>query len=86
MFKACKAHPSLNIRTAVILTLVTGARYSNIRYLKWDDVDMANWRLRFADTKNGEPRYIPLWVLRRQHLKNSTMRTQPAKAGYSRAA
>lgn len=60
LFKACKAHPNLNIRTAVILTLATGARYSNIRYLKWDDVDMANWRLRFADTKNGEPRYIPV--------------------------
>jgi integrase len=28
--------------------------------LKWEDVDFETWRLRFTQTKNGEPRYVPV--------------------------
>jgi len=28
--------------------------------LTWTDVDLDNWRLRFAHTKNDQPRFVPL--------------------------
>ena len=60
LLAACKASPDPNIGTAVMLALATGARYSNIRMLTWDDVDLTRWTLRFRETKNGEPRYVPV--------------------------
>jgi integrase len=60
LLKACRESPDPNIQTAVMLALATGARYSNIRNLMWADVDRAAWRLRFVETKNGQPRYVPV--------------------------
>ncbi|WP_244858542.1 MULTISPECIES: tyrosine-type recombinase/integrase [Lysobacteraceae] len=60
LLKACRESSDSNIATAVLLALATGARYSNIRGLKWSDVDRDQWRLRFAETKNGQPRYVPV--------------------------
>lgn len=60
LLKACRESPDPNILTAVTLALATGARYSNIRNLTWADVDRVAWRLRFVETKNGQPRFIPL--------------------------
>lgn len=60
LLKACKAHPNANIGLAVTLALATGARYSNLRNLRWDDVDLNRWTLRFQEVKNGEPRYVPV--------------------------
>lgn len=60
LLKACRQSPDPNIHTAVLLALATGARYSNLRNLTWSDVDRDHWRLRFLETKNGQPRYVPL--------------------------
>lgn len=60
LFKACREHPNRNIGLAVTLALATGARYSNIRFLRWEDVDFDNWTLAIRETKNGHPRYIPV--------------------------
>ena len=60
LLKACRQSPDQNIHAAVLLALATGARYSNLRNLKWSDVDRDHWRLRFVETKNGTPRYIPV--------------------------
>ena len=60
LFKACRESKDPNINTAIMLALATGARYSNIRYLTWPDVDLEQWRLRFIETKNNQPRYIPV--------------------------
>lgn len=57
---ASKASSDPNIHTAIMLALATGARYSNIRFLTWADVDLTRWTLRFATTKNDEPRYVPV--------------------------
>lgn len=70
LLKACREHGNANIRTLVILALATGARYSDMRNLQWDDVDMVNWRLRFKDPKNGEPRYVPVVGMAQQALEN----------------
>ena len=60
LLAACKASTDPNIATAVVLALATGARASNIRNLTWADVDLEQWRLRFAHTKNDQPRFVPL--------------------------
>lgn len=60
LLAACEQSPDPNIGLAVLLALATGARYSNIRYLTWADVDLDGWRLRFAEVKNGQPRYVPV--------------------------
>jgi len=60
LLDACRKDPDPNIYCAVVLALATGARYSNLRFLQWDDVDMARWTLRFTTTKNGQPRYVPV--------------------------
>lgn len=60
LLQACRESPDPNIHAAVMLALATGARYSNLRFLKWSDVDLQNWRLRFTETKNGQPRYVPV--------------------------
>jgi integrase len=60
LLKACSESKDANIYCAVVLALATGARYSNLRMLTWEDVDFDSWRLRFKTTKNGEPRYVPV--------------------------
>lgn len=60
LLAACKASTNPNIYCAVMLALATGARASNIRNLTWADVDLVQWRLRFINTKNGQPRYVPV--------------------------
>ena len=35
-------------------------RFSEIRYMKWDDVDFKNLRIVIPDTKNNETRTVPL--------------------------
>ncbi len=60
LFTACKASTDPNIACFVMLALATGARYSNLRRLTWDDVDRERWTLRFTETKNKMPRYVPV--------------------------
>ena len=60
LLAACKVSTDANIGTAVLLALATGARYSNLRNLTWADVDFDRHTLRFLETKNGQPRYVPL--------------------------
>jgi len=60
LLAACKASTDPNIYCAVMLALATGARASNLRNLTWPDVDLAQWRLRFAHTKNDQPRFVPV--------------------------
>ncbi len=57
---ACKVSADPNIYCAVMLALATGARAGNLRNLTWTDVDLQAWRLRFVETKNGQPRYVPV--------------------------
>src|SRR5436309_9953397 len=60
LLAACKASDDPNIHCAVVLALATGARAGNLRMLKWGDVDLKRWTLRFVQTKNREPRYVPV--------------------------
>lgn len=44
----------------VLIALSTGARYSEIRNLKWKNVDLRNKQFYFLNTKNGENRGVPM--------------------------
>lgn len=60
LLAACKVDANPNIYCAVILALATGCRYSNIRYLRWEDVDFDRWAFHLAKTKNGDARTVPI--------------------------
>lgn len=60
LLKACQEHADPNIYLVVVLALSTGMRSSEIRYLKWSDVDMQHKRIVLPDTKNNETRTVPL--------------------------
>ena len=44
----------------VLIALSTGARYSEIHKLKWENVDLKNKMFYFLQTKNGENRGVPM--------------------------
>ncbi len=60
LLTACRGSSDPNIYTLVMLALATGCRYSNLRFLQWDDVDMDAWTFSLADTKNGTARVVPI--------------------------
>ena len=81
LFKACRAHRNPNIYTAVVLALATGARASNIRFLRWEDVDRDQWTLTIRETKNGTPRTIPV-VGAAQAALQAQYKADPTKEGW----
>lgn len=81
LLKACRQSTDPNIYTAVMLALATGARYSNIRYLTWADVDRKAWRLRFVETKNKQPRYVPV-VGQAQPALQAQFKADPTGQGW----
>ncbi|GAB3366895.1 site-specific integrase [Lysobacter rhizosphaerae] len=81
LLAACRESGDANIRVAVMLALATGARYSNIRNLTWADVDRTQWRLRFLETKNGHPRYVPVVGPAQQALQEQ-FDADPTKDGW----
>ena len=70
LLKACKKVDNPYLYTVVVLALSTGARFSEIMNLKWQDVDFERRRLIFMDTKNGEHRAAPLSQFPFEVLKN----------------
>lgn len=49
-----------HLRPLVVFLLLTGARLSEALYLDWREVDLAEPKATFLDTKNGENRSVPL--------------------------
>jgi integrase len=61
-FKSVAEEPSKDIRDYVLLSLLTGARKSNVLGMRWADLnlDRALWIVRGQESKNGEPMSLPL--------------------------
>lgn len=59
-FDALANEPNETIRDYVLISLLTGARKSNVLTMKWDqlDFDRAVWQI--PQTKNGTPQTVPL--------------------------
>ena len=60
LLEACQQSTQPALYPLVMLALSTGARKSEIRYLRWSDVDLQRGVLRLLRTKNGEHRVVPL--------------------------
>lgn len=56
LIDACAKH----LRPLVIFLIYTGARAGEALWLDWHDVDLESGHVTFPETKNGEPRGLPL--------------------------
>lgn len=59
-FKALSEEPNKTIKDYFLLSLLTGARRSNVLSMRWQDInfDRAEWRIQ--ETKNGTPQTVTL--------------------------
>lgn len=73
LLTACEQSNSALINLLVVIALSTGARFSEILYLKWDNVDFKRKMFYFMDTKNKENRAVPIsskaYELLKEHAK-----------------
>lgn len=60
LLEACSESDWPALHTLVQLAILTGARRGELINLKWTDVDLKAGRALVQDTKNGEPRTLPL--------------------------
>lgn len=62
LLKACKASANKDLYTAVVLSLTTGARKSEIMGLRWPQIDFKTRSIILlqGETKNNEARALPL--------------------------
>jgi integrase len=58
LLAACRPHADLYL--AVVLSLTTGARQSEIMGLRWPQIDFARQVISLSETKNGDRRALPL--------------------------
>lgn len=59
-FVALAADESQAFKDYVLLSLLTGARQTNVLSMAWADVDLVGGLWRIPETKNGEPVTVPL--------------------------
>ena len=60
LLEACRESDNEYLYLVVVLALSTGMRKSELMWLKWSDVDLANQRITLHETKNNERRVIPV--------------------------
>jgi integrase len=60
LLKACAKSVWPPLRTLVLLAITTGARKGELTGLRWADVDLEKGRALVHETKNDEPRALPL--------------------------
>lgn len=60
LLTACRQSHNPNLYLTVILAMSTGGRQSEIWGLRWECVDLQNGFVTFEETKNDEPRSVPL--------------------------
>ena len=60
LLKACTESTWPALHTLVLLAITTGARKGELVRLKWADVDLKKGRALVSETKNDEPRTLPL--------------------------
>lgn len=68
--ETCQLSDNPLLYTFVVLLLSTGCRYSEIRRLKWTDVDLFKGRITLNQTKNGDIRSVPIRGLGLELLRN----------------
>jgi len=48
------------VKDYIYISLLTGARKSNVLAMRWDEISWERMEWRIPDTKNGEPVIVPL--------------------------
>jgi len=73
LLEACQKSSNPCLYIVVVIALTTGARFSEIINLKWENIDLKRKMLYFLDTKNGDRRSAPIYKqayeLLEQHKK-----------------
>lgn len=59
-FEALAEEPNETIRDYVLVSLLTGARRSNVLAMKWENVHLERAEWRIPETKNGTSQVVPL--------------------------
>lgn len=59
-FQAVADEPNETIRDYVLLSLLTGARRSNVLAMRWEEVNLEQGEWRIPETKNGTPQTVTL--------------------------
>ena len=60
LFAAIANEANETVRDYIMLSLLTGARKSNVLAMRWDDISFERLEWRIPETKNGEPVTLPL--------------------------
>lgn len=61
LLETCKQSKSAKVLYLItLIALSTGARYSEITRLTWNNIDLENNQFYFMDTKNGDNRGVPI--------------------------
>lgn len=60
LFEALRATTNVQMRDYVLLSILTGARKSNVMAMRWVDIDFERREWRIPDTKNGDPLIVQL--------------------------
>lgn len=58
--ESINAEPNIYVRSLIWMYLFTGCRKSELRSIKWEDVNLKTRELKIGITKNGKPHYLPL--------------------------
>lgn len=59
-FKAVEDEENETIRDYILISLLTGARRSNVLAMQWDEISFERAEWRIPETKNGTPHTLPL--------------------------
>ncbi len=59
-FRAVADEENETIRDYILMSLLTGARRSNVLSMQWDEISFERAEWRIPDTKNGTPHTLPL--------------------------
>lgn len=68
-FRALAEESNKTIRDYVLISLLTGARKSNVISMRWDEISFERSTWRIPETKNGEPLTVPLTPVALEVLK-----------------
>lgn len=60
LFQALEQEENETTRDYILISLMTGARKTNVLEMRWEQIDWHHQIWRIPDTKNGEPVVIPL--------------------------
>lgn len=60
LLESCKQHSEI-LFVFVLLAIYSGGRYTELLTLKYENIDFENEMIHFLDTKNNEPRGVPIY-------------------------